>query len=197
MPNFEWEPDKAARNLKRHKVTFEAARGVFDDPFALDEIDDRENYGEERSNVLGIVAGRLLVVTYTLRTGPPASSPHDQRSRMKDADIMKRSAKRTTIDWTELDALSDEEIHKAALSDPDARPLTRRQLARMKRIAPVKRLRVELGLSQAEFAERFHIPIGTLRDWEQRRSEPDQAAQAYLKVIAADAQFVERALAAA
>ena len=111
---------------------------------------------------------------------------------------MKRSAKRTTaVDWTEFDALSDEEIHKAALKDPEAQPLTKRQLARMNRITPVKRLRVELGLSQAEFSERFHIPVGTLRDWEQRRSEPDQAARAYLKVIAADAQFVERALAAA
>ena len=67
MPNFEWEPDKAARNLRRHKVTFETARGVFDDPFALDEIDDREDYGEERSNILGSVEGRFLVVTYTLR----------------------------------------------------------------------------------------------------------------------------------
>jgi putative transcriptional regulator len=54
-----------------------------------------------------------------------------------------------------------------------------------------------LGLSQVEFAVRFHIPVGTLRDWEQRRYEPDQAAQAYLKVIAADAAFVARALAAA
>lgn len=87
--------------------------------------------------------------------------------------------------------------HKAAVSDADAQPLTQRQLARMKRITPVKRLRIELGLSQAEFAERFHIPVGTLRDWEQRRSEPDQAAQAYLKIIAVDAEFVARALAAA
>jgi putative transcriptional regulator len=107
---------------------------------------------------------------------------------------MKRNAK---IDWAEANALTDEEIHRAALADPDAQPLTEGQLKRMRRVAPVKRLRWKLGLSQAEFAERFHIPVGTLRDWEQRRSEPDQAAQAYLKVIAADAQFVERALAAA
>jgi putative transcriptional regulator len=116
---------------------------------------------------------------------------------MKDAGIMKRSAKRIAIDWTDSDGLSDEEIHRAALADPAAQPLTKRQLARMKRITSVKRLRIELGLSQAEFAERFHIPVGTLRDWEQRRSEPDQAAQAYLKIIAADAEFVARALAAA
>jgi uncharacterized DUF497 family protein len=69
MPRFEWDPNKAARNVRRHKVTFEAAQRVFDDPLALDEIDDRENYEEERSNILGMVEGRLLVVTYTLRGG--------------------------------------------------------------------------------------------------------------------------------
>jgi putative transcriptional regulator len=77
----------------------------------------------------------------------------------------------------------------------DAQPLTDAQLKRMRRIPLAKHLRWKLGLSQAEFAKRFHIPLGTLRDWEQHRTEPDQAAQAYLKVIAADAEFVERALA--
>jgi len=41
-----------------------------------------------------------------------------------------------------------------------------------------------LGHNQEDFAVRFHIAIGTLRDWEQGRAEPDQAARAYLKVIA-------------
>jgi putative SOS response-associated peptidase YedK/uncharacterized DUF497 family protein len=73
MPSVDWDPAKARRNLKWHKVTFEAATRVFDDPFALDEIDDREDYGEERSNILGMVEGRLLVITYaaavSLRSG--------------------------------------------------------------------------------------------------------------------------------
>jgi putative transcriptional regulator len=56
----------------------------------------------------------------------------------------------------------------------------------MKRISPAKALRWKLGLTQQEFATRYHIPIGTLRDWEQHRSEPDAPARAYLKVIAAD-----------
>jgi putative transcriptional regulator len=107
---------------------------------------------------------------------------------------MKRSAK---IDWTKADAMTDEDIHKAALADPDAQPLTNEQLARMRRPTLVKRLRIELGLSQAEFAERFQIPVGTLRDWEQHRTEPDQAVLSYLKVIAANPKFVERALAKA
>ena len=56
----------------------------------------------------------------------------------------------------------------------------------MKRISPAKHLRWKLGLTQTDFAERYHIPIGTLRDWEQHSSEPDAPARAYLKVIAAD-----------
>ena len=43
--------------------------GVFDDPFALDDIDDREDCGEERSNIIGMVEGRILFVTYALRGG--------------------------------------------------------------------------------------------------------------------------------
>ena len=57
----------------------------------------------------------------------------------------------------------------------------------MRRVSRVKHLRCKLGLSQAEFAERFRIPLGTLRDWNQHRTEPDQAALSYLKVIEADA----------
>jgi putative transcriptional regulator len=110
---------------------------------------------------------------------------------------MKRNAKVKAIDWTKADRMTDEDIHNAALADPDGQPLTDAQLARMRRPTMVKRLRIELGLSQTEFAERFRIPVGTLRDWEQRRSEPNESMQAYLKIIAADAAFVERTLAAA
>jgi putative transcriptional regulator len=93
--------------------------------------------------------------------------------------------------------MTEEELEAAARSDPGAQPLTEPQLKRMRRVPFAKHVRWKVGLSQREFARRFQIPIGTLRDWEQWRSEPDQAARAYLKVIAADARFVERALAAA
>ena len=70
MPKFLWDPDKAARNPGKHDdVTFADAKRVFDDPLALDDIDDREDYGEERSNIIGMSGDRLLVVTYTLRGG--------------------------------------------------------------------------------------------------------------------------------
>jgi uncharacterized DUF497 family protein len=68
MPlHFEWDPAKAAANKQMHGVTFEEAAKVFDDPFAVERIDDREAYGEERINILGRCGGILLHVTYTER----------------------------------------------------------------------------------------------------------------------------------
>jgi putative transcriptional regulator len=55
-------------------------------------------------------------------------------------------------------------------------------------------LRWRLKYTQEEFASRFAIPLGTLRDWEQGRSEPDAPAKAYLKVISAEPEAVARAL---
>jgi uncharacterized DUF497 family protein len=69
MPKFVWDRTKAARNLRKHDVSFGDACRVFDDPLALDGIDDREDYGEERSNIIGMAGDRLLLVTYTLRGG--------------------------------------------------------------------------------------------------------------------------------
>ena len=87
-----------------------------------------------------------------------------------------------------------EEIDIAARSDPDAQPLTDAKLSRMRRIPYARHVRIKLGLSQEQFAERFGIPIGTLRDWEQHRSKPDQAAESYLKVIAKNPKAVMKAL---
>jgi putative transcriptional regulator len=97
-------------------------------------------------------------------------------------------------DWKQLRELSDEEVHAAALSDPDARPLTDADTTRMGRVPRVKTLRRALKLTQEEFAARYQIPLGTLRDWEQARAEPDQPARAYLRAIAGDPEGVERAL---
>jgi putative transcriptional regulator len=85
-------------------------------------------------------------------------------------------------------------IEKAARSDPDAQPLTEGDLRRMKQTPRAKVLRRALELTQEEFAKRYHIPIGTLRDWEQGRAEPDQPARAYLTLIARDPDRVYRLL---
>ena len=84
----------------------------------------------------------------------------------------------------------------AARADPDARPLSPADLKRMKRTPQVKVIRRALGLSQEEFAARYRIPVGTVRDWEQGRVVPDAAARAYLHVIAREPDTVREALTA-
>lgn len=98
-------------------------------------------------------------------------------------------------DWAAVDAMTDEEVEARALADPDAPPLGQDQLARMRPVAPVRRLRERLGMTQAEFAAAFAVPIGTLRDWEQHRKRPDAPARALLRVIEREPEAARRALA--
>jgi putative transcriptional regulator len=93
-----------------------------------------------------------------------------------------------------LRPMSSKAIEKAARSDPDAQPLTPADFKRMKARPRVQIIRRALDLTQEEFAERYHIPLGTLRDWEQGRSEPDQPTRAYLTLIARDPEHVNRLL---
>lgn len=90
--------------------------------------------------------------------------------------------------------MTETEIEAAALADPDAQPLTDAALARIRRVAHVKTVRRTLGLTQEAFAARYCIPVGTLRDWEQGRVEPDQPARAYVRAIAGDPEGVRQAL---
>jgi putative transcriptional regulator len=90
--------------------------------------------------------------------------------------------------------MSDDEVLAAAMGDPDAKPLTPNDFKRMKRIPSAKIIRRALGLTQEEFAARFGIPLGTLRDWEQGAAEPDTCARAYLTVIARNPKAVAEAL---
>jgi len=85
-------------------------------------------------------------------------------------------------------------IEAAARADGDAQPLTPADLKRMKRTPLARIIRRALGLTQEEFSAHYHIPLGTLRDWEQGRAEPDQPTRAYLKVIAREPERVERVL---
>jgi hypothetical protein len=64
---FEWDPAKAALNLRKHGISFPYATRVFVDPHRQERLDTREEYGEERWVVLGRVDEFILVVVYTLR----------------------------------------------------------------------------------------------------------------------------------
>jgi len=90
--------------------------------------------------------------------------------------------------------MTPEEIERNALEDPDNPPFTEEELVRLSIAAPIQLTRRGLGLTQEEFAARFHIGLARLRDWEQGRYKPDSAALAYLKVIAKETDAVLRAL---
>ena len=90
--------------------------------------------------------------------------------------------------------MTPEAVARAALADRDAQPLTETDLRRMRRTPRAKIIRRALDLTQEEFAARYHIPLGTLRDWEQGRAEPDQPTRAYLTLIARDPDRVNRTL---
>lgn len=101
---------------------------------------------------------------------------------------------RGETDWAKLDGMTDEEVVAAAEADPDAQPLTPEELGKMRRVSRVKVLRKRLGMTQVEFADAYCIPIGTLRDWEQRRTSPDAPARALLRAIERDPETMRRLL---
>jgi putative transcriptional regulator len=80
------------------------------------------------------------------------------------------------------------------LDDLSDQPMTVNELRRARRVPSVATLRRSLTMTQDEFSAAYAIPLGTLRDWEQGRSEPDATARAYLKVISADPEAVARLL---
>ena len=96
----------------------------------------------------------------------------------------------TDTDWSAVEAMSAAEIHQAALADPDSQPLPDRAAVNMAKLVNVKKLRENLGQTQEQFAATYRIPVGTLRDWEQRRKHPDAPARAYLQVIAQNPEAV-------
>ena len=65
---FEWHDTKAEANLQTHGVSFDLAKTVFKDPFAIERLDDRKDYAEERFVIIGMAEGHvLLFVAYTER----------------------------------------------------------------------------------------------------------------------------------
>lgn len=80
-------------------------------------------------------------------------------------------------------------------NDPEDFDVTAEALERGHRARLVRMTRTALGLSQPEFAARFNVPVGTLRDWEQARSTAPDFAMAYLRVIARHPDMVAEVLA--
>jgi len=185
---FEWHPAKADANLRNHGVSFELATTVFKDPFAIELLDERDDYGEERFILIGMAEGHsLLFVAYTVR---------EQRIRIIRPEEQHKMSKMNTSGKTVNPPrpMTAAAIDRAARADRDAQPLTAADFKRLERTPQAKIIRRALALTQEEFAARYHIPLGTLRDWEQGRAEPDQPTRAYLTLIARDPDRVDRML---
>jgi putative transcriptional regulator len=101
----------------------------------------------------------------------------------------------TPEELARLDAMTDEEITAAALSDPDNPPLTEDELQILDDVRFLRDVRHETGLSQAKFAETYRINLARLRDLEQGRTRPDSALRAYYTIIAQRPDVVATCLA--
>lgn len=124
-------------------------------------------------------------------------SKHTTIARIRSAgtlvEVLETGEERT-FPHPPMRPMTDEEIEAAAKADPDARPMSTEQLRTARRVPRTKTLRRALSLTQQKFAARYHIPLGTLRDWEQERTEPDQPSRAYLMAIAHAPEGIRRAL---
>jgi uncharacterized DUF497 family protein len=68
MIKFEWDPPKAEANIKKHKISFDEAKSVFYDEFAIQFFDEEHSSNEERFLMLGMSSGaKLLIVCHCER----------------------------------------------------------------------------------------------------------------------------------
>jgi uncharacterized protein len=163
--NFEWDDAKAASNFVKHGIPFEMATFAFDDPDALDDIDESANYGEHRHKLIGDVEGSLVVVIYVLRGRRTGSSQPGRPTDMSEKIT------------SPIDTLENLEAG-----------------ATWRRLPHTFGIRRRLKLTIEEFAERFQIPSDLVTAWEDGRATPDAAAETYLRVIAHDPEHVAKVL---
>jgi putative transcriptional regulator len=97
------------------------------------------------------------------------------------------------VDWDRVSRMTDQAIAEEIVRDPDAMAFTDADGMALR----IQLIRKGLSLSQVQFAAQFHIPLATLKDWEQGRRQPEAAAWAYLQVIEGEPAAVRRALKAA
>jgi putative transcriptional regulator len=117
-------------------------------------------------------AKNMSETSFTRKRGAPSRLSDKERARLKN--------------------VSDAEAEARALKDPDNPPLNEEQLKRMALAREVRLIREETGLSQPQFAARFHIGLARLRDFEQARSEPDFIVRVFLRMIHEDPAKADR-----
>jgi putative transcriptional regulator len=143
----------------------------------IDSVKDRINRDDmSKGTTLGKSGARKYVRV--------AMTPEQRRKALR------------SVDWKRVRAMTEEEIERNALDDPDSivpfDEATEPQL--VPDMPDVAVLRRRLKLSQAQFATRFGFSVATVRNWEQGRVLADGPARILLAVIANEPQAVIRAL---
>ena len=91
--DFEWDDAKAKANWNAHGVSFELARTVFGDPFAIERLDDRQDYGEQRFIIIGMAEGQvILFVAYTERQDRIRIISARRATQREEEDYFKQNA---------------------------------------------------------------------------------------------------------
>jgi uncharacterized protein len=90
--NVDWDPAKNLANRRKHGISFEVARAVFDDPNRVDDYDDRD-YGEERWIVIGRIGPLVIYVVYTNREGEIRLISARKAARHEEVRYFRRSAR--------------------------------------------------------------------------------------------------------
>ena len=91
MLSFDWDDDKAEENYAKHGVSFEFAKLVFNDPFAVEREDDRQDYGEERFVLIGMAREVVLFVVYTEREERIRLISARRATKLEREDYVKQS----------------------------------------------------------------------------------------------------------
>src|SRR5205807_5862568 len=110
-------------------------------PFAVARGDRRQDYGQDRYILLGMVQDRVLAVAYTQRRArvriisARLAEPRERRRYHQENSYCKGKPK---IDWSRVNAMTEAERHAAAMADPDARPMTEAEWARAPRVPQVQ-----------------------------------------------------------
>ena len=95
------------------------------------------------------------------------------------------------IDQAKIDATTEEDIRRHMIEDgedPDEEPTGYRL------VWPIAAIRSRLGMTQSVFADALGVPVATLRNWEQGRTQPDPAAVALLRIVEREPEAAFRAL---
>jgi len=209
---YDWDSTKNKINEAKHGISFYDALILFFDPQGYIEEVTRIEHGERRFKAIGRVDDLLSPPSLRIEATYGGSSLSGGHGKMSDENtvrvrkndegifvqVMPDGSTRSITgdtDWERLRNMTEEEIEANALSDPDNPPISDEELKRFRRVPNLQHIRTDLNLTQEEFSEKFQIPLGTLRDWEQGKKWPDSAARVLLRVIEKEPEAVIRALA--